>query len=397
MVPFEDDSHIQGAFLSLLKSPPLRQKLGRNAARFARHWSWDNVAVQFRLLFAATQAENERRNGTLAPSKYFIRPLEKSAGVAPLTPDPFGASYHLDSELYGSGGVKKPQEFVAHWSADRVVTFDGVEVHSGGVLQEAQRVKPGVYGVYADRELQVNGVISSSDSYAFSKVAVRWRGVRFVVDYKTGVEEPSSGEREVVEGPRKGRLDEYRKLITLFEKVERRRLLSAKIETLTAQSDRFAAQDRRIEQRVSPSVSDSAALDALSRNVSSNGSESNPSNSAALALSSSDFEETVGNSSDVSKSNPAPLARRHLTSLDGPFYEEVLLRTGQVTVAVTVKPGQEVTVTLHDPSRFDHPHGLLGQTLRCAWDLPVRTSGLCPATFRKELFIGGETVSPSAL
>lgn len=259
IVPFEDDSKIQAAFISLLNFPTLRQQLGRNAAQSARHWTWDQVAIQYRMLLAATQEVCE--TDTRSPREYFIRPVVKPPGLRPLTTDPFGPSYHLDSELYpvqkrlGVKTLRHNQEFVAHWSADSVVAFHGVKMYSkeehGGDLPEEQRLSRGVYGIYADRELQVNGVVERPDSYALSKVALRWRDVRILVDSTRGVQiegELTGVEREILEGHPGGyRLDEYTKPVTLFRSAGRRLLLSKEIESAGLE-DSLAQESREPEQ-----------------------------------------------------------------------------------------------------------------------------------------------------
>jgi hypothetical protein len=365
------------------------------------------------MLLAATQ--EDRENDTRSPKEYLIRPVVKPPGLRPLTTDPFGLSYHLDSELYPvqkRTSAKTPrhnQESVAQWSADSVVAFHGVEMYSkakhGEVLPEEQRLSQGVYGVYADRELQVNGVVERPDSYALSKVALRWRDVRILVDFEKGVQiegELTGVEREFLEGQGGHRLHEYTKAVTLFRSAGRRLLLSADTEIESAGSEDGLVQERRepeqeewkrsVEPEYMPREIDSRVSRSPDNNEIQKVAGEEYKTIAAVRNGSSQISDKHSNKHSASESGQ--LRRRQLDAADGSFYNELVLKTGQVTVVVTVKVGKEVTVSLQDPSRFDHPHGLLGQTVRCAWDLPARTTGICPATFRKELNIGGRIICP---
>jgi hypothetical protein len=366
------------------------------------------------MLLAATQ--EDRENDTRSPREYFIRPVVKPPGLRPLTTDPFGPTYHLDSELYpvqkrtGEKTPRHSQEFVAHWSADSVVAFHGVEMYSkakqGEVLPEEQRLSRGVYGIYADRELQVNGVVEWADSYALSKVALRWRDVRILVDFEKGVQiegELTGVERKILKGQGGYKLVEYTKPVTLFRSAGRRLLLTADTVIESAGSEDSLVQEKRepeqdeckrsVEPGNKPLQTDSRVSRSPDNNEIKKVVGEEYKRIAALRNGSSQIRDCARDKHSGLESGQ--LRRRQL-SADGSFYNELVLKTGQVTVVVTVKVGKEVTVSLQDPSRFDHPHGLLGQTVRCAWDLPARTTGICPATFRKELNIGGRIVYPKS-
>jgi glycosyltransferase involved in cell wall biosynthesis len=158
IIPFDDDKVKADSIIQFLKNPTLMNTFRINAREFVKNWRWDNIAKQYTILF------KNRLFTTIEATKSFMRAL---------TNDP----YENETVLID---IKKP----AYWTNTGAMSFDHQDVLSS---MKQEKVEPGIYTLYVDSFLQLNGKINKN--YQIEMIGLKTINQYVVVNRHEGIEE----------------------------------------------------------------------------------------------------------------------------------------------------------------------------------------------------------------